>query len=145
MAMEIKRITKVDSELANQINLILDEGTTWDKHQGDLFTKNPDNLLLLAFEDNKPVGFLTAHRLQRFDKRRAEVLLYEMGVGQDYRKKGIGKALIEECKIWAKEIGADEVWVLTEKDNIPAMAMYQATGAKEEASGTIMWVYKIKQ
>ena len=143
MVMEIKRITQLNNELINQINLLLDEETTWDNEQGNFFTKNQDNLLLLAFEDNKPVGFLTAHRLQRFDKRKAEVLLYEMGVHQDYRKRGIGKTLIEECKNWAKEIGADEVWVLTEKDNIPAMTMYQSAGAKEEAPGTIMWVYKL--
>lgn len=134
----------MDTILASLVNSLFDEGKTWDFKQGDLLIKNPDNLFLLAFEDNKPVGFLTAHRLQRFDHRKAEILLYEIGVHPDFRRRGIGKALIEECKNWGKEIGADEVWVLTEKDNFPAMAMYQAAGGQQEAPETVMWVYKLK-
>ena len=86
---------------------------------------------------------MTAHRLQRFDKRKAEVLLYEIGVHQNYRRRGIGKAIIEEVKKWAKEVGTDKVWVLTEKDNEAAMAMYKSAGGIEEAPGTIMWAYKL--
>jgi len=139
--MKIERISTVDREFMQQINLLFDD-KKWDEVEGKKFLENDDNALFVAIEDKTPVGFLTAHRLQRFDSRKAEVLLYEIGVHEDHRRKGIGKALIEAVKQWAKEVGADEVWVLTEKDNIPAMKMYQSAGGVEESPGTIMFVYK---
>lgn len=141
--MEIKRITEVNRELANKVNNLFDEGKVWDHKQGDLFLSNANNLFLLAFENEEPVGFLTAHCLQRFDKRKAEVLLYETCVHSNFRKRGIGKALVAECKNWAKEVGADEIWVLTEKDNLPAMSLYRSSGGQEEAPGTVMFIYKL--
>jgi ribosomal protein S18 acetylase RimI-like enzyme len=140
--MKIIRIKKVNNELITQINQLFDD-MEWDIKEGKKFLANKDNLLLLAYENNIPVGFLTAHRLQRFDKRKAEILLYEIGVNQDFRRKGIGKSLIEEVKKWAKKVDADEVWVLTEKTNPAAIAAYQSAGGVEESPGTIMFVYKI--
>ena len=142
--MKIERIKNVNQDFVDKLNSLFDD-KQWNEAEGNKFLANQDNALFVAFEDNTPTGFLTAHRLQRFDSRKAEVLLYEMGVHEDYRRKGIGKALIEEVKKWAKEVGAAEVWVLTEKSNIPAMAMYQSAGGQEEAPGTIMFVYKIEE
>jgi ribosomal protein S18 acetylase RimI-like enzyme len=142
--MKILRINKVSSNLINQINQLFDD-KKWDEQQGNIFLSDQNNLFLLAFEDDKPVGFLTAHRLQRFDKRKAEILLYEIGVHQDYRRKGVGKSLINEVKKWANEVGAAEIWVLTEKTNPAAISLYQSVGGKEESPGTIMYVYKINE
>ena len=142
--MEIKRITNIDQDLINQVNQIFDD-KQWDLSQGSLFLSDKNNLFLLAFEDKKPVGFLIAHRLQRFDNRKAEVLLYEIGVHPDYRRKGIGKSLINEVKKWAIEVNAAEIWVLTEKTNPIAMKLYQSVGGIEESPGTIMYVYKTNE
>lgn len=139
--MKILRINEINSKLIDQINQLFDD-KKWDQKQGELFLSDKNNLFLLAFEDEKPVGFLTAHRLQRFDNRKAEILLYEIGVHQDYRRKGIGKSLINEVKKWAKEVDAAEIWVLTEKTNPVAMSLYQSAGGVEESPGTVMYVYK---
>ncbi len=142
--MKILRIKKTDQKLIDQINQLFDD-KKWSEKEGNKFLADKNNLLLLAFEDEKPVGFLTAHRLQRFDNKKAEVLLYEIGVHPDYRRQGIGKSLINEVKKWAKEIEASEVWVLTEKTNPIAMKLYQSVGGIEESPGTVMYVYKINE
>lgn len=143
--MEIKRITQ-ESELdALNLNTLLDPGTVWESNQGKAFLQNKDNILLVAILENQYVGFLTGHRLQRFDKRKAEVLLYEIGVHESFRRQGVGRALIESLKQWAKEVGADEVWVLTEKDNQAAMALYKSVGGEEDSPNTTMFTYKIVQ
>src|ERR1700690_4008220 len=90
----IELIKEVDATFINQLNVLLDEGTEWDSQEGTKFLKDSNNVLFVAFLENQAVGFLTANRLQRFDKRGAEVLLYEIGVREDARQKGIGKALI---------------------------------------------------
>jgi ribosomal protein S18 acetylase RimI-like enzyme len=141
----IELIKKVDAAFMGQLNDLLDEGAEWDPQQGEKFLKDPNNALWVAFLENKAVGFLTANRLQRFDKRGAEVLLYEMGVHDDFRRRGIGKALIEEVKHWAKEAGADEVWVLTNRSNAAAVALYRSVGGttESETQDEVMFVFKL--
>jgi ribosomal protein S18 acetylase RimI-like enzyme len=141
--MEIERLTQVDLPLAHELNRLFDEGKTWDEEQGRLFLQNPDNLFLLARWSGAPCGFLTAHRLQRFDRRRAGVLLYEIGVGDGFRRRGIGTALINSVKRWASNVGADEVWVLTDRGNTAAIALYEGAGGEDGADGTIMFTYQI--
>jgi ribosomal protein S18 acetylase RimI-like enzyme len=141
--LQITRIRDLSKFSITDFNKLLDEGTIWDSEQGKRFIENSDNALFIAFWEENAAGFLTAHRLQRFDKRKAEILLYEIGVHPNYRRRGIGKALVEEVKKWAKEVDADEVWVLTEKDNEAAMALYKSTNGIQEVPETIMWIYKL--
>jgi len=142
----IQRITSVTDALIAQINPLLDEH--WDIEQGKKFLSNPDNALFLAFSEaasseDMVAGFLTAHRLQRLDKLKAEVLLYEVAVDEKFQQRGIGKALIQAVKDWAKEVGADNVWVLTYASNAAAMRLYQSAGGEEDPPGTRMFTYKI--
>ncbi|MGD0611790.1 MAG: GNAT family N-acetyltransferase [Anaerolineales bacterium] len=141
----VELIKKVDTAFISQLNSLLDEGTEWDSRQGEKFLKDPSNALFVAFLENRAVGFLTANRLQRFDKRGAEVLLHEIGVNEDFRRRGIGKALIDEVKHWAKEAAADEVWVLTNRSNTAAVALCQSEGGTTESKtpDEVMFVFKL--
>ncbi len=136
-ALAIQRVSAVDDGFAAELDPLFDEGMTWDAEEGRRFLANPDDLLLVARWNGVVCGFLSAHRLQRFDRRRAEVLLYEVGVEEAFRRRGVGRALVEAAKRWATEVGADELWVLTEEDNAPARALYAATGGEEEPALTM--------
>jgi GNAT superfamily N-acetyltransferase len=139
----IERILEVNDTFIEQISREMDEGTKWDHEQGELFLKNKDNALFAAFVGDELIGYVYAQRLQRFDARKAEVLIYEISVNENHREKGIGKALIKTVNTWAKEVGADESWVLTYSSNIPAMALYKSAGGVEDEPGTRMFTYKI--
>jgi ribosomal protein S18 acetylase RimI-like enzyme len=139
----VRRESTVDGVLAAELDALFDEGMSWDAEQGQQFLGHPDTLLLVARWDGKACGFLSAYRLQRFDHRRAEVLLYEIGVEEPFRRRGVGRALVEEAKRWAAEVGADELWVLTEDDNASARALYAATGGREE-NGLTMFTYGLE-
>ncbi len=101
--------------------------------------------MFAAFSETRAVGFLTANRLQRFDKREAEVLVYEVGVDEEFRRRGIGKALMEEVKHWARGVGADEMWLLTNWSNTAAVALYRATGGRTESAtpDKVMFVFEL--
>jgi len=133
--------TDLDVTIIAQLDELLEN--PWEAVQGERFLANPDNALLVAFVDQQVAGFLTAHRLQRLDARQAEVLLYEIETHSDFRRRGVGTALIEAIKIWATHAGADELWVLTYSSNIPAMALYSATGGEEDEPGTRMFTYTL--
>jgi GNAT superfamily N-acetyltransferase len=141
--MEIVRLNEVDAARADELNRLFDAEKVWNSEQGRRFLRNPDNALLLARWNGTACGFLTAHRLQRFDRRRAGVLLYEIVVAEAFRRRGIGAALITAVREWAREVGADEVWVLADRGNTAAMAMYAATGGEEDHRETVMFTYRI--
>jgi aminoglycoside 6'-N-acetyltransferase I len=138
----VRRETTVDAGLAAELDAIFDEGMSWDAEQGRRFLAHPDTLLLVARWNGEVCGFLSAYRLQRFDRRRAEVLLYEIGVAESFRRRGVGRALVEEAKRWTAEVSADELWVLTENDNAPARALYATTGGREQ-TGMTMFEYRM--
>jgi len=141
---EVKKVEKVDKNLVTKFNELLDEGVEWDEAQGQKYLDDKNNALFVANVGDEIVGYLTAHRLQRFDKRRAEVLLYEVGVDENFRRRGIGKALVEGVKRWAREVEADEVWVVTEMSNEAAVHLYQTCGGKKENPGEeAMYVIKV--
>ena len=121
---EVERVKEVDGDLARALNGLFDEGMAWNDEHGRAFLANPDALLIVARWEGTPCGFLTAYRLPRFDGLDSEVNLYEIGTHEDYRQRGVATAMIAELKRWAEEVGAVNIWVLTEIDNEPAQRLY---------------------
>ena len=141
---QIHQVFTIEPEQVPAINTMVDEGTTWDLEQGQKFLADKNNLLLLATLDGVAIGFLTAYRLQRFDTRKAEVLLYEIGVDEQYQRRGAGKALINRLKEWARQVEADEVWVLTNRSNHAAVGLYASAKATTDNSGDeVMFTFKL--
>lgn len=143
-SLTLSRVTSVDAAPAAELDRLFDKVVAWDITQGQRFLAHPDTLLLVARWEGAACGFLSAYQLQRFDRRRAEVLLYEIGVQEPFRRRGVGRALVEEAKRWATEVGADELWVLTEEDNAPARALNAATGGCE-APDITMFEHRLAQ
>jgi len=140
----VRRVELADAEIASHLDdLLLGEGSRWDQERGRLFLADADNALFLAEVDGASVGYAVAHRLQRFDARNAEVLIYDVGVGEAYQRRGVGRALIERVVAWAREVGADEVWVLADADDARACAFYAATGGERFPPGAEMFTYRV--
>lgn len=83
--------------------------------------------LLLALDGDDPVGFVTGVEIVHPDKA-VELNVYELGVRDDRRREGIATRLLAELAELASELGARGLWVLTEPDNVAALATYRAAG-----------------
>jgi ribosomal protein S18 acetylase RimI-like enzyme len=87
--------------------------------------------LLVAYEDDDPAGFVTGVELTHPDKG-TEMFLYELGVAERYRRRGIARALVAELARLAEAAGCYGMWVLTDDQNHAALATYRAAGGTRE-------------
>jgi ribosomal protein S18 acetylase RimI-like enzyme len=57
--------------------------------------------------------------------------IYDMGVSEAYRSKGVGKMLINECLACAKGKGFEKVFVRVYSNNVRAINFYNNAGFGE--------------
>jgi ribosomal-protein-alanine N-acetyltransferase len=139
-AWRIERITAIDESLLARLHRDWPD-EPWVLEQAQAFVANLDNLLLLATIPELVCGIVIAHRLQRLDALRAEVLLYSIDVHETMQRLGIGHALVDATTAWARELDADCTWVLTERSNHAAMALYRAAGGSDDIPDVAMFTF----
>lgn len=100
----------------------------WARH----FLDQPSHHLCIAYEDGEPAGFVSGVEMTHPDKG-TEMFLYELGVDESVRGRGIGTALVHALVSRARERGCYGVWTLTERENAAALATYRRTDPMEES------------
>lgn len=93
-----------------------------------LFLAREGHHLLVAADGGEDVGFVTGVETVHPDKG-AEMFVYELGVDDHHRGRGIGRALVQALAEVARERGCYGMWVLTDTDNHAALATYQSAGS----------------
>jgi ribosomal protein S18 acetylase RimI-like enzyme len=93
--------------------------------------------LCIAYEDGVAAGFVSGVETTHPDKG-TELLLYELGVDEARRRRGIGTALVRALAARARERGCYGMWVLTDRVNDAALATYRAAGAVEESDQVML-------
>ena len=83
--------------------------------------------LLIVYDDERPVGFVTGVEMTHPDKG-TEIFVYELGVLEDAQNRGIGRALVRELSGVAIARGCYGMWVLTEAGNDAALRTYERAG-----------------
>ncbi|MEZ4552909.1 MAG: GNAT family N-acetyltransferase [Dehalococcoidia bacterium] len=98
--------------------------------------------LLIAYEDDEPAGFVSGVEITHPDKG-TEMLIYELGVDEAFRRRGIATALLAALRELAVERGCYGMWVLHDPDHAAARATYaKAEGADEERPVLVNWVFE---
>ena len=92
------------------------------------FAQEEGHHLLVAFDGDTPAGFVTGVEMTHPDKE-TEMFLYELGVDERFRRRGIGSALVGALAERARARGCRGMWVLTDADNEAALRTYRASGA----------------
>ena len=106
------------------------------------FLDDPLHHLIVAYEEGTPAGFVSGVEMTHPDKG-TEMLLYELGVLEGYRRRGIGKALVAALRDLAMERGGYGMWVLTDADNAAGLATYAAAGgANPQPQLMLEWLFE---
>ncbi len=140
--MKIERVIELSKEKISSMMWNFG-GSTFDEKSTKVFLDDKKNYLVVAEEGGKIIGILRGHYFPRFDIKKASILLYEIDVHPEHRRKGIGTKLIEKLKDIAYEEKVPEIWVITNKSNTAAMQLYTSTGAIATHDDDIVLEYHI--
>jgi GNAT superfamily N-acetyltransferase len=94
--------------------------------EASAFLANQDLLTWAAFAGQEVVGFVFCHVLRMRKEPARELLLYEIGVRNDWRRRGVGRRLVAAMVEWMRAEGIVTAWVLAGHEG--AERFYEACG-----------------
>ena len=101
------------------------------------FANEKNGKVFVAIEGGKVVGFVGGHIANLSEDEKFEVSykkpgeIRELFVTSKYRKKGIGKLLLNELEKHFKNIGCDVIKLSVLSVNIKARTFYESSGFKD--------------
>lgn len=88
------------------------------------------NELVVALDQGEVIGFVSGTVIMHPDKH-TQFFVNELGVHEDYRRRGIATRLMRRIGELAGDRGCELLWFATEIDNDVARSFYNAIKAKE--------------
>ncbi len=89
-------------------------------------------IAIVAIDVDEVVGGLAAYVLEKFERDRREIYIYDLAVDEVYRRKGIATKLINKLKEIGKEQDAYVIYVQADYGDDPAIRLYESLGVREE-------------
>ncbi|HIK33419.1 MAG TPA: AAC(3)-I family aminoglycoside N-acetyltransferase [Oscillatoriales cyanobacterium M59_W2019_021] len=89
-------------------------------------------IVLVALKYGEVVGGLAAYELQKFERERSEIYMYDLAVSAAHRRQGIATKLIDELKTIARTRGVYVIFVQADYGDTPAIELYTKMGVREE-------------
>lgn len=75
-------------------------------------------------EDSALRGFATVEHEPWHER----LILWFLYIEPAYRRRGVGRALLEQVEAFAREVGASHVWLETSNVNVPGVRAYERLG-----------------
>ncbi|RMZ50924.1 GNAT family N-acetyltransferase [Flavobacteriaceae bacterium PRS1] len=100
--------------------------------------KNKDSIIFLALVDNKAVGFTQLYSSFSSVSLQPIYILNDLYVTKEYRKQGIGVALLNKAKELCREQKYKGLALQTETTN-PAQYLYERLGWKKDPDLQYFW------
>jgi ribosomal protein S18 acetylase RimI-like enzyme len=151
MEIRVRRLTRGDEAIVQRLTADVDRFELPGMPPRNLLVPRIDvaarflsvetNHLLVAFAGDEPVGFLLAYELLRRHGDEPKMHLYEIGVREDYRRRGIGRSLIERFAELCRQRGARRAFVITDGSNPAAIALYASTGGVRRRNDDVIFHY----
>jgi aminoglycoside 3-N-acetyltransferase I len=89
-------------------------------------------IAIAAFDGLAVVGGIAAYVLDKFERERSEIYIYDLAVASDRRRQGVATAMIRALQAIAAERGAHVIFVQADLGDDPAIALYASLGIREE-------------
>ena len=89
-------------------------------------------IALVALDGNTAVGALAAYVLDKFERQRREIYIYDLAVTEAHRRRGVATGLINELRRIAAGLGAYVIFVQADPPDEPAVRLYEKLGVRED-------------
>ena len=96
------------------------------------FLQDPRHHLAVAIDNGVVVGFASAVHYVHPDKP-PQLFINEVAVAPTHRRLGLGRAMVRLLLDVARSHRCTEAWVLTDRSNTAARALYASAGGTEGA------------
>jgi ribosomal protein S18 acetylase RimI-like enzyme len=141
MPVEIRVLGPADAELVAQTaDDVFDHSPRPDLTAE--FLADARHHLAAAIDAGQVVGIVSAVHYVHPDKP-TELWINEVGVAPEYRRRGVGAALIERMLAHARELGCELAWVLTDDSNAAALRLYSASGGVRAKDLAVMFEFDL--
>ena len=94
--------------------------------------EKPTFVALAALDGEEVVGGLAAYVLDKFERERSEVYVYDLAVAEAHRRHGIARGLIEALKPIARARAAWVIYIQADRCDAAAIALYASLGRRED-------------
>jgi predicted N-acetyltransferase YhbS len=139
--MEVRLLGPGDEALADEASRVF--GATGELVSSE-FLRRPEASLFIAEDDVGVVGWVYGHELVHPDGE-LTMLLYALDVAERVQRRGYGRALVKAFVDDARRRGCTEVWVLTDDDNVAALATYGSAGAQRDPGSQVMFSWPLAE
>lgn len=102
-----------------------------DQYLQSLLAK-PHFIAVIARRGNDVVGGLAAYELEKFERDRREIYIYDLAVAEAHRRKGVATGLIGALKSIARKRRVYVIYVQADRNDTPAITLYESLGTKED-------------
>jgi len=92
----------------------------------------PHFIALAALDGDQVIGGIAAYELEKFERARSEIYIYDLAVRETHRRRGVATALIRALQRIAAERGAYVIFVQADRGDEPAIRLYQSLGTRED-------------
>jgi ribosomal protein S18 acetylase RimI-like enzyme len=98
------------------------------------FLEDARHHIVVAIDGGLVIGFVSAVHYVHPDKR-PQLWINEVSVAPTHRQRGLAKAMLRVMLDVGRAHQCTEAWVLTDRMNPTAMALYASAGGREGADG----------
>lgn len=128
--MEVLKVERDDTKIIDFIieNLIDNSNEKPSAVHLETLLTDDRTYLLAAIIDNKVVGYCLAYKFPSLYTTDYLAYLYDIEVLEKYRRKGVGRLLIETLLTHLKCDGVTELWLGTAINNVGGQALFSSTG-----------------
>jgi ribosomal protein S18 acetylase RimI-like enzyme len=102
----------------------------------EAFLQDPATFALAAYADERPAGLAWGVQM-RSPSGRLTTYLHELDVHENWRRQGVGSALIAEAMAIGRRRGSTKFWLSTGGHNETAQALYESLGGDRKPLGDV--------
>lgn len=141
MYFSVRRLTSADVALLHDLNVLFGEAfhdleTYCAEPPGDTYLAGllarEHIVTLVALSGEEVIGGLVAYELDKFERARRELYIYDLAVAEAHRRQGVATALIERLREIAAKRGSWVIYVQADYGDEPAIALYEKLGIRED-------------